>query len=203
MALKEVPASNEVLASPFGIPHGGGVRTLSKKSRLRDLARGKSSLTWQFTQSKSCNKATTPIGILLPDASAMFKPVEKKQEKFSLNFFTLLLFFLSTFINLSKFQNVRRSNHQAVTFLINLTMTRITLFSLKSNMNWYKNNNFQNFGNLLKPISKKRNKTKLGFSWNAWMRNKQLRPIQQNRRKKSFPVCHYLTLTDIRQKMNA
>jgi hypothetical protein len=88
VALKEVPASNEVLDSPFGIPHGGGVRTLSKKSRLRDLARGKSSLTWQFTQTKSCNKARVHIATLLPDASAMFKPVEQNEETLLLSHIT-------------------------------------------------------------------------------------------------------------------
>ena len=67
--LKDVPASNEVLDSPFGIPQGGGVRTLSKKSKLRDLASGKSNLTWQWTLVIRTNQIT--LNNLLPEVGAI------------------------------------------------------------------------------------------------------------------------------------
>ena len=77
--MKEVPASNEVLDSPFGIPHGGGVRTLSRKSRLRDLASGKSSLTWPLVP--HVNTSRTKPNNLFPVGVIAFKKPEKKNER--------------------------------------------------------------------------------------------------------------------------
>jgi hypothetical protein len=73
VALKVVPASKAVLDSPLGIPQGAGVRTLSRKSRLRDLAWGKSSLTWHSTLEITA-ATTRSQHKRLPDSGAIFEP---------------------------------------------------------------------------------------------------------------------------------